>query len=252
MVAFAAIASTVAVPLADDAGLGWQGALAVWAAPVVAGLLVWVPRVIGSRAVPAPAGGPRVRPTRMRRSAIAWWVTAYMGLQSFAFFVLVAWFPDLLQDDGVSASRAGLLMGVMQASSLAATIAVPVLATRARNQLHLVLVSTALGVFATAGLLVAPGDLALLWTLSVGVAGGSTLSLALAFFVVRTRDGSDAAALSGMAQSIGYALAAGGPILIGFLHDQTDAWDASLVVLLGVTVAAMAFGLLAARDRQVV
>ena len=54
-----------------------------------------------------------------------------------------------------------------------------------------------------------------------------------------------------MAQSIGYGLAAGGPILIGFLHDQTDAWDASLVVLLGVSVAALGFGLLAARDRQV-
>jgi MFS transporter, CP family, cyanate transporter len=249
MVAFAAIASTVAVPLADDAGLGWQGALAVWAAPVVAGLLVWVPRVIGSRAVPAPAGGPRVRPTRMRRSAIAWWVTAYMGLQSFAFFVLVAWFPDLLQDDGVSASRAGLLMGVMQASSLAATIAVPVLATRARNQLHLVLVSTALGVFATAGLLVAPGDLALLWTLSVGVAGGSTLSLALAFFVVRTRDGSDAAALSGMAQSIGYLFASTGPFLIGALHDATDGWTAPVIVFVTVWVLIGVTGMFAGRAR---
>ena len=54
-----------------------------------------------------------------------------------------------------------------------------------------------------------------------------------------------------MAQSIGYALAAGGPILIGFLHDQTDAWDASLVVLFAAALAALVFGLLAARDRQV-
>jgi len=40
MVSFAGIASTISVPLADDAGLGWRGALAVWAGPVAVGLVI--------------------------------------------------------------------------------------------------------------------------------------------------------------------------------------------------------------------
>jgi CP family cyanate transporter-like MFS transporter len=252
MVAFAAIASTVSVPLADDAGLGWQGALAVWAAPVAVGLLVWLPRVIGSRATAVgPDRGERRRPTRMRRSPIAWQVTAYMGLQSFAFYVLVAWFPELLQDDGVSASTAGLLMGVLQFSGLVATIAVPLLAARARDQRPLVAVSTALGLFAMVGLLVAPGDLALLWAVAVGIAGACTLSLSLAFFVMRTRDGSDAAALSGMAQSLGYLFAASGPFLIGALHDATDGWTWPVVVFLTVWAGIGVAGMLAGRPRTI-
>ena len=123
-------------------------------------------------------------------------------------------------------------MGVMQGASLLATIAVPVLATRSASQRRLVFASSALGIFAAAGLVVAPGDLALLWTLAVGIAGGSTLSLSLAFFVLRTRDGADAAALSGMAQSIGYAFAATGPFAFGALHDATDSWTAPSIVLL--------------------
>ena len=138
MVAFAGIASTISVPLADDAGFGWRGALAVWAVPAAVGLVVWLPRAARSRPPALGAGEGRLRPTRMRRSAIAWWVTAYMGLQSFAFYVLVAWFPDLLQDDGVPAATAGALMGIMQAASLLATIAVPVLATRSASQRRLV------------------------------------------------------------------------------------------------------------------
>jgi CP family cyanate transporter-like MFS transporter len=248
MVAFAAIASTVSVPLADDLDLGWKGALAVWAVPVAIALLLWLPRVF--RASGPAAGtlvGERRRPTRMRRSAIAWQVTAYMGLQSFAFFVLVAWLPDLLQDDGVSASTAGVLMGVLQASGLIATIAVPVLATRARDQRLLVVVSTALGLFAMCGLLVAPGDLALLWAIAVGIAGACTLSLSLAFFVLRTGDGGDAAALSGMAQSFGYLFAASGPFLIGALHDATGDWDAPVVVWIVVWAAIGVAGVLAGR-----
>lgn len=248
MVGFAAIASTVSVPLADDAGLGWQGALAVWAIPAIVALTVWLPRAWRG-APPVDPGTTRRRPTPMRRSRIAWQVTAYMGLQSFAFFVLVAWFPDLLQDNGVSASRAGLLMGIMQAAGLVATVFVPVLATRARNQQGLVLLSTALGVTAMAGLLVAPGDLALVWTLCVGVAGAMTLSLSLAFFVLRTRDGADAAALSGMAQSLGYLVAASGPFLIGALHDATGGWTAPIIVFLTVWVLIGVAGLFAGRAR---
>jgi CP family cyanate transporter-like MFS transporter len=247
MIAFAAIASTVSVPLADDLDLGWQGALAVWGIPVVAGLVLWLPRVLRARPPVRASGSGRTGPTRMRRSAIAWQVTAYMGLQSFAFYVLVAWLPELLQDDGVAASTAGVLMGVLQAAGLLATMAVPVLAARAPDQRGLVLVSTGLGLFAMFGLLVEPGGLALVWAIAVGIAGACTLSLSLAFFVMRTRDGDDAAALSGMAQSLGYLFAASGPFVVGLLHDATDGWTAPVILFIVVWVLIGVTGMFAGR-----
>jgi CP family cyanate transporter-like MFS transporter len=247
MIAFAAIASTISVPLADDLGLGWQGALAVWGIPVVAGLALWLPRVLRARPPAGAAGAGRRGPTRMRRSAIAWQVTAYMGLQSFAFYVLVAWLPELLQDDGVAASTAGVLMGVLQAAGLLATMAVPVLAARAPDQRRLVLVSTGLGLFAMFGLLVEPGGLALVWAVAVGIAGACTLSLSLAFFVMRTRDGDDAAALSGMAQSLGYLFAASGPFVVGLLHDATDGWTVPVLLFIVVWVLIGVTGMFAGR-----
>jgi MFS transporter, CP family, cyanate transporter len=172
-----------------------------------------------------------------------------MGLQSFAFYVLVAWLPELLQDNGVAASTAGVLMGVMQAAGLLATMAVPVLATRTHDQRRLVLGSTALGLFAMVGLLVDPGGLALLWTVAVGIAGACTLSLSLAFFVLRTRDGADAAALSGMAQSLGYLVAASGPFVVGLLHDATDGWTAPVILFIVVWVLIGVAGMFAGRPR---
>ena len=251
MIAFAAIASTISVPLADDLGLGWQGALAVWGIPVVAGLVLWLPRVLRSRPPAGAAGSRRTRPTRMRRSVIAWQVTAYMGLQSFAFYVLVAWLPELLQDDGVAASTAGVLMGVLQAAGLLATMAVPVLAARAPDQRRLVLASTGLGLFAMFGLLIDPGGLALVWAITVGIAGACTLTLSLAFFVMRTRDGDDAAALSGMAQSLGYLFAASGPFVVGLLHDATDGWTVPVILFIVVWVLIGVTGMFAGRPRIV-
>jgi CP family cyanate transporter-like MFS transporter len=73
--------------------------------------------------------------------------------------------------------------------------------------------------------------------------------LALSLFGLRTRDHHQAAALSGMAQSVGYALAAAGPVLLGALHDATGSWTAPLCVLLAVIVVQAAAGVPAGRAR---
>jgi CP family cyanate transporter-like MFS transporter len=252
MVAVAGVASSIAVPLADDAGLGWRGALAVWALPAGAALLFWAPRLWGApgRAQAEPAADA-VAPPRLRRSWLAWQVTAFMGLQSFVFYVLVAWLSDLLHDAGVSPTRAGLLVGVLQATSLLATITIPTLASRMRDQRAAVALCTVVGIVGCVGLLVAPGPLALLWIVLIGPAGGATLSLALVFFALRTSTSREAAALSGMAQSLGYGFAATGPFLVGALHDATGSWSLPVVVLIVGWVLTGAAGLLSGRARVV-
>ena len=72
---------------------------------------------------------------------------------------------------------------------------------------------------------------------------------ALALLGLRTHHHGQSAALSGMAQSIGYLLAATGPIVISILHDASGAWVVPLIVMLGVIVVQVVFGVLGSRDR---
>jgi CP family cyanate transporter-like MFS transporter len=247
MVAMAGLAGGIAVPLADT-GLGWRGSLACWALPAVVAALVWWPQASNARHVP-PA--EQRAPTRLRHSALAWQVTLFMGLQSFLFYCQIAWLPALLEDEGMSRSAAGWMLDLLQLASLAATMAVPVLAARRASQRRLMLLGALATAIGLAGLLAFERTLAPVWICILGFGGGAWFSLALSFFALRAPDTRHAAALSGMAQSVGYALAATGPILIGFLHDRTGGWNLPLVVLLAVTAAALAFGLGAARDRRV-
>ena len=246
MVAMAGVAPAVAVPLADGAGLGWQGALAIWAVLAGVAMVVWLPQ-LRERHFP-PDDPARGAPWR---SALAWETTAYMGLQSFLFFGLVAWLPELLRHDGLGASRAGLMVAVMQFVSIASAIGVPVLAARRRNQQVLVAASAATMLAGFVGLLAAGAFLAPLWAGLLGLAGGSFLSLALTFLVVRARDAHQTAALSGMVQSGGYLLAASGPTAIGALRDLSGGWTLPLLAFIAVTLAALVSGLAAGRDRLV-
>ena len=173
------------MPLAD-AGLGWQGALAVWALLGAAGV-----RSSGgrshARAHHVPPEEARA-PVRLRRSALAWQVTLFMGLQSLLFYCLIAWLPALLEDEGLSRTAAGWMLAVLQISSLAATMSVPVLAARRASQRRLVLLGSVSCLIGFAGLLADGRTLALLWTCFLGIGTGACFALALSFFALRAPD----------------------------------------------------------------
>src|SRR5918993_1557428 len=75
----AAVAAGVSVPLTQLAGIGWRGALAVWAIPVLLASVAWLPQLGLSDhpADPAVPSSPGVRD--LWRSPLAWQVTLFMG-----------------------------------------------------------------------------------------------------------------------------------------------------------------------------
>jgi len=245
-----AIADGVSIPLAQGAHLGWAGSLAFWALPAALGALLWLPlvrrqsgpKVARVRAVPRPG---------LWRSPLAWQVTLFMGLQSLTFYIIIAWFPVILQGQGLSAVTAGWLLSLLQFVGVLSSFLTPLLAARLKNQRLLVAVVVLLSLSAYAGILSSAHSLIVLWCLLLGLAQGAYLSLALLFFLLRTPDIRAAAELSGMAQSIGYLLAATGPLLFGGLHDLTDGWDIPLLALCSIILLLFAVGMGAGRDRQV-
>ena len=241
----AAISSGIAVPIADSAPGGWRTALGCWAALAVVGLIAWIPQLRGDTPPPdgAHAGG-------VWRSALAWQVTAFMGLQSFGFYVVITWLPSILESHGYSAASAGFELFLFQIVSLISSALMPSFAHGRRDQRVAAAVSSALGLIGFIGLIAAPG-LAPVWVVVAGFGTGGCLTLALSFFALRAGDTAQAAALSGMAQSMGYLFAASGPVLIGVLHDSTSAWVLPLAVLAVTAFLQVGAGFAAGRARTI-
>jgi CP family cyanate transporter-like MFS transporter len=89
------------------------------------------------------------------------------------------------------------------------------------------------------------------WATLLGFAQGALLALAFLLFGLRAPDQAHAAQLSAMAQTVGYGVAAVGPLLIGVLREATGGWSAPLVLLLAVLVPLFAAGMAAGRTREV-
>jgi MFS transporter, CP family, cyanate transporter len=234
-----AIGAGFSVPLEHLLG-SWNWALGAWAVPAAVCFALWLPR---ARRAHAAADGEPVAHVTLWTDRKAQAVAGLMGCQALLFYAIVAWLPDILKAHGVSESRAGLLLSIGILVGIPSSLAVPVLAERREDQRMLAIASAALWVVGLLGMLLAPDTVPLVWVLLLGLGSGANLSLAFAFFALRSPDGRHAAALSGMAQSIGYLVAAIGPLAVGVLHDVTDSWDAPLVLLLAVSVLMLAFSL---------
>ncbi|HEY8589474.1 MAG TPA: MFS transporter [Naasia sp.] len=249
---FAAVAAGVAVPVAAAFAGGWRVSLGMWAGLAVIALLVFLPQL---KRRTEPLEGPvLLRPAGSRfrtpwSTAIGWQVTLYMGLQSTVYYSLITWWPTIDRSQGISAEVAGVHQFVLQISGIVGNVAAAALIHRLKDQRMLIAGAAGVAFVGLAGELVLP-EFALVWAALAGAGGGASIVTALSMFGLRTRHHEQAAALSGMAQSVGYLLAASGPILLGLLHETTGGWTAPLAVLLGVTIAQLTVGVFAGRARR--
>ncbi|MEU6943941.1 MFS transporter [Streptomyces sp. NPDC046316] len=264
MIAGATVVAAASVPLEEAFGGSWEASLAFWSLLAALAAVSWLPQVLLAKSRTGhgrrPSAGHGVRsaaaaapaPARsVWRSALAWQVTLFMGLQSLWTYVLIAWMPTIFTDHGMSRSTAGVMFAFNTLTQVAGAFAVPLLAGRMRSQRPLVVLVTTLVAAGYAGLLAAPVQGAWLWSALLGVGQGGGVGLALTLIVLRAGDAVTASRLSGMAQTVGYLLAAAGPLVAGAVHQATGSWTVPIVMVLGVCATALVVGLLAAGDRKV-
>ncbi|THE14134.1 MFS transporter [Bacillus timonensis] len=248
---FAAFGSGVSIPLAKGQSLGWKWALAFWTVLAVIAMIIWLPQLRNNHKISASYSGPSSNGV-MWRSPIAWQVTLFMGLQSFLFYCTVAWLPEILESHGMQLSIAGWMVSLMQLVGLPTTFLAPVVANRLKSQKMMVCVIGIVYLTGIMGLMFAQTNILLIiFIICIGAAQGASISLALTMIGLRTKDSRQAANLSGMAQSIGYLLAAIGPTLVGFLFDYTQSWLMPLVIFIAISILMTIAGVGAGRNRYV-
>lgn len=257
---FAALASGIAVPLAKGAGLGWQLSLGVWAITALIGLIIWgfiVNReqyTIEYRNKASIASDKSLNESKSNiwMSPLAWQVTVFMGTQSFIFYTIISWIPTILIDLNFSISMSGWLLSYMQFISLPTAFLAPILAERFNNQIGIVLAIGVLIIIGFIGLLIGGSHLLIIfWITIIGASSGATISLSLAIIGLRSRNANHASKLSGMAQAVGYILAAVGPLLIGLLYDLLGTWEGPIIAIIIVCMIMIISGMGAGRNEYV-
>jgi CP family cyanate transporter-like MFS transporter len=251
MCVFAAIGAGLSIPATNI--LGWNSALAIWIFLALIALLIWLPQLKKSETYNNSddlAIDEAIQNKSIWKSPLAWWVTLYMGTQSLLFYTLIAWIPSIIVFKGFDSNFAGMMILFFQLVGLPATLLVPIIADKIKHQK---LIATVISLTYLLGMIIflfATSTFNIIVSMVfIGIGMGGSISLAIGFITLRTPHAKKAAELSGMSQSAGYLLAAIGPILIGFIHDITNSWTSSIIVLIVCILLLIFFGLKAGRNQ---
>ncbi|MGU3522475.1 CynX/NimT family MFS transporter [Enterobacteriaceae bacterium C23F] len=244
----AALGSALVVPIAMS-GAGWHGALlALMAFPLI-GLLVWLPQLRRHTPGTMTTSGS-LHNRGIWRSALAWQVTLFLGINSLVYYVVIGWLPSILISQGYSEAQAGSLHGLLQLATAVPGLLIPIVLHKLKDQRGIAIVVAIMCAISAVGYWLLPQQ-AVVWTLIFGFGSGATMILGLTFIGLRAGSAHQAAALSGMAQSVGYLLAACGPPLMGKIHDASGDWHIPLIAVAVISLVMALFGGLAGRDREI-
>tara|TARA_R110001592_G_scaffold5986_4_gene32517 strand:- start:53 stop:1246 length:1194 start_codon:yes stop_codon:yes gene_type:complete len=246
----AASAAGISVPLAQNEAFGWRGALGVWAILSLVAFFIWLPQVWRIKKAKKHRNFMKAM-KNLAGSKLAWKVAIFMGLQSVAFYVILAWLPDILQSRGYDASYSGWMLSLSQGTGVLGSLLIPIWAGRKKDQRSIILFLVVLEAISLVGLMFPETGFVYIWVTLIGFALGGSFGLVLMLIIFRSEDSETAAELSGMAQSIGYLLAATGPIIFGSIFDLTGNWTYSIGFLLIIAAIKLYMGLGAGKPGKV-
>ncbi|TCK84765.1 CynX/NimT family MFS transporter [Albibacterium bauzanense] len=245
-----ALAVGFSISIGQSTGLGWKASIGIWGVLALIAFLIWLPQIKQRSGVESESTS-RLSSKALWKSRLAWQISILMGLQSFFFYTLAAWLPAALQSWGMSAESSGWMLSYIQMGQLPIMLIGPIVAGKMKDQTSLMWITFILLLLGLLGIIIWKTEFIIISVILIGVSLGLAYTLVTMFFILRTKHSSESANLSGMAQSVGYLIAATGPPLFGALYSLTNNWYVPFALLLVAAVFLLTSGLASSKDRYV-
>ncbi|MFD1450731.1 MULTISPECIES: CynX/NimT family MFS transporter [Oceanobacillus] len=247
----ATVASAISVPIAKNMGLGWRNALLIWAAPAIFASFYWLV-LIRRKSMNHIKERLTEKQKDLLKSPFAWFIAFFMGCHSLLFYITISWFPEILIDFGANKTIAGFLLSYLQLVGIVSSLLIPLIAGKLKSQVGLVISLNILLIIGVIYLLLYHNDISyIISTTLIGFSLSGNFTIALLLLSIRTKNTKQATLLSGMAQSTGYALAALGPIAVGFIYDITRDWTIPIFSLILLAICSSLLGLKVGQNKFV-
>ena len=225
----------ISAPLAAGPG-GWRLAIGIWGIVGIGAILAWV-IVMQSEVTldAARAGSGRARPALPWRNRTAWRLAAFFAAVNLIFYALLAWIAPMYLEAGVAQDQVGLLLGVFTGIFTVSSFVVGWLSRDVDRRMWLFGCSivTAVGLvmlsFTGAGT-------AFLAVTVVALGLGGAFTLAMTLPLDNTTSPEETNAWTAFSLTIGYIVAAAGPLMMGALRDFSGAFAGAIYVLVVLAI----------------
>lgn len=239
MTAMSALAAGICVYLSLWLS-GWENAMAIFAIFPIIAFFYWI--FVKTKKSPINKEETTVTLKEVMKKPSNWSVALFMALQSIFFYILLAWLPSMLVEQGYSEEIGGIMLLILQVVSLITNFLMPIWFQKYPTQRKKLALSCAVVYGSGLILLLLPIVSTPIITIGVtllGLGSGLSLSFSLTVIAVKGKTGGETIRLSSFAQGLGYLIAAPAPTIFGGLYDMVGNFTIPLilVVLLCIPLA---------------
>ena len=236
-----AIAMAVSVPLAELNSLNWQMAMLPWIALAVVVAIYWWRKMDTEPVLYVVKPEPFWR-TRIFKDPVAWALVAFFGIESMVYYATATWLPTILLVKDFSLRGGAIAVSVSGLVGSLIGLTVPhYVGKYPDKRIFLVGASLLTGV-AFFFLSLQSGPILFLWLCLGNI--GISICFPMCLMLAGTKTSTPKATrnMSTMMQSVGYALSAIGPGLLGWFYESFGNWNSALLGIVALTMVQLVMG----------
>jgi CP family cyanate transporter-like MFS transporter len=212
----------------------WLPEIGVWSIPAIIGFVIWV--IITAREKKRLA----VRSVKLNvqipwKNGLAWRLALLFACVNLIFYSLITWAAPLYKEHGLSATSAGYLLGCFV---FFFTMASPVFGTlsKSADRRHWLVIASLITILGLLMMAMLPGYLPFpgIAVTAIGLGGAFTLGMTLS--QDHTSHVNETNAWTAFILTVGYPIAALGPLTLGALRDVTGSFSEPVLVLVVVSL----------------
>lgn len=231
------VSAGVTGPVAANFTGGWRLASGMWSLLGIFAILGWLTVAVREHRQRSTAGNAGLPAHRLPLgNRTAWLVALFFACDNFLFYALLSWTAPMYREYGLSPTVSGLILASFTAAFMCAN---PVFGwlSKSEDRRGWLAVCGALTVAGLVLLAVAPtaAPFVLVPLCAFGLGGGFTLGMTLPLDNTHTVE--EANVWNAFVLTVGYLIAAGGPLLVGLVRDLSGEFRPSLWLLVLVGIA---------------
>lgn len=228
----AAASGSIALRFED----GWREASGVWGVLGLVSIIAWSFAMRSERSgAMQVAKAPSVPAKLPLTNKTAWLIAGFFAAINFLFYSIISWLAPMYQELGRSSADAGYILATFMVVFLFASPFVGMF-SKSTDRRRWLAFCTLFVIVGLAGIAVIPDTAPILWVALCAFGLGGAFTLGMTLPLDHTHHADETNAWNAFVLTIGYLIAAGGPLMVGGLRDVTGHFEASFYLLVVVAI----------------
>jgi len=214
-----------------EAAHSWRVATGMWALPAMAGVVAWL--LVAAKEKKALKGLHVPQKIEIPwKDGLAWRIALFFAGVNLIFYALVAWTAPMFIEYGLPVGAAGFILGCFTFFFTLSSLFFGTVSKSVDRRIWLI-VSSQIALVGLVLMYIFPGALPFVFIAVVAVGLGGSFTLSMTLPLDNTNNPQETNAWTAFVLTVGYLIAAVGPLLLGAIRDLTGDFQASLLTLIG-------------------